>query len=78
MEKENRVIDFKYLPSHPARMVWLSAIIYLYMDRYNAPGWVHGIVWTVVSILFIGLAAKFFSEDRIEPLFKEVKDGKPR
>lgn len=49
--KKSNVISWKNLP---ARLPWVStAVAYLYLDKYNAPGWVWGMVITLFAILWI-------------------------
>lgn len=49
--KKSKVISYKNLP---ARLPWLStAVAYLFLDKFNAVGWVWGMVITLFSILWI-------------------------
>ena len=49
--KNEKVISVKNLPARFP--VLTTAVSYLYLDKYNAAGWVWGVVGTVLAILWI-------------------------
>ena len=66
--KKVKVISYKNLP---AKLPLLSsAVSYLFLDKFNAPGWVWGVVITLFSILWISCVIKLSNEDVIDILNK--------
>lgn len=60
--KKSKVIAYKNLP---AKMpIVSSAVAYLFLDKFNAPGWVWGVVITLFSLLWIiCIVAKIIQEE---------------
>jgi hypothetical protein len=42
----------------PKLPLQLVAVIWLLLDRFDAPGWAFGVMWTLVVILFIVVFAR--------------------
>lgn len=53
METDRRVIRLKDLPSRPP--IFSTAVIWLLLDRFELPGWFHGVVWTLVALIWIAV-----------------------
>lgn len=67
MEKIKR-ISHKNLPVKIP--VTSTAVIYLYLDKYNAPGWLWGVVVTLIVIVLILTISIIYKEDKVD-IFKE-------
>lgn len=40
----------------PVRLpFWHTAIVYLLLEDFNAAGWVRGVVWTMMAMLWLGV-----------------------
>ena len=62
--KRRKVIARKNLP---ARFPLISCMtIWLFLDRFDAPGWVHGIVWTLLSVIAIATLVEIATDDEID------------
>ena len=48
----------------------LTAVTYLYLDKFNAPGWVWGVVGTIFAIFWIASIISFFISDSVD-IFEE-------
>lgn len=48
--KKVPVIDLKYLPTRWP--LYQSLFAWLLLDRFHAAGWVKGVVWTLLGILW--------------------------
>jgi hypothetical protein len=71
MKDKQKVIDSKYIQHNPARVVLASMVIWLFMDKFNTPGWVYGVVGTILGLAFIGtIIEKLNSETKI-PKFED-------
>ena len=68
------VIHYKYLPTNPARPLLLSSVVYLYMDRYGAPGWAFGVFWTLAAMLFISAVVSVIREECLHPVLGKQKE----
>jgi len=54
--------------SLPPRPPFLFAIVaWLLLDRLNAPGWAHGVLWTLVAILVLVFIQRVY-----KGMFKDV------
>ena len=58
--RKPKVVSYKSLP---IRIPWVhTALAYLFLDRFKAPGWAWGVVATVIALFwilsFIGLATQ--------------------
>ncbi len=67
--KIRKVIDPKNLPSSPIRVLQTSGVLWLFLDRFHAPGWVHGMVWTIMTILFFATSYAVSKEIKSTPAF---------
>lgn len=66
--KERKTIATKNLPT---RIPLLSfVVIYLLLDKFNAPGYVYGIVGTLAVIILIALIYGMCTEQEVD-IFKE-------
>lgn len=59
-----KVISRKQLPC--PMPVLFTAVSWLLMDRFQAGGVVQGVVWTLLAVLWLGWATRFFKEDWVE------------
>lgn len=67
--KKHKVIEAKYLPIFPQRALHFFVLWALVLDRFNllSPfGW--GVFFTIVTLLFIGGIARWWSQDYYSPL----------
>ena len=61
---EGRYLKHKYLP--PRLPVGTAALYWLLLDRFDAPGWMFGVLWTLVSILAIAFIARIINDTPID------------
>jgi hypothetical protein len=62
---EPRQIDVKYLPTRLP--VISTAVVYLLLDRHNAPGWVWGVFITLYALYWLGAAAVLYRAKWVKP-----------
>ena len=67
-----KVISPKNLPTKIP--VSFTAILFLIMDKYNAAGWVWGLVGGVMALLWIGCIITISKEERMEIDVKDIKE----
>jgi hypothetical protein len=60
-----REIDPKYLPTR-LPIGW-TLITWLYLDRFQAPGWAQGAAWTFVALLWASCLWKMGETDWVHP-----------
>jgi hypothetical protein len=60
-----KVIAWQYLPSDLP--VWKVAVVWLLMDRFEIGGAVAGVIWTVVSLMVVGIAVRFWIQKPSHP-----------
>lgn len=59
------VIARKYLPTQlPSTLTFLN---WFFMDRYHAPGWLQGVVWTMLALIWIACVVTMFKEKYVKP-----------
>jgi len=78
--KSKKVISKTVIPTYPGKMTMLGAIVWLYLDRYSAPGWLIGSVGTVLVLALIGLIIEAIREKEEIPVFRsdlEETESKP-
>lgn len=61
------VIDNKYLPAR-LPFTW-TGVVWLMLDRYPPPGWVQGVVWTIVVIVWFACLYHAFAQRMRKPKF---------
>lgn len=63
--KKQKVISPKSLP---ARLpIWQTAVVWLLLDRFHAPGWVQGAVWMLIGVFWVLSAVSvFYLETRVD------------
>ena len=71
--KRKKVVRIKDLPTRTPTL--LAAVVWLYMDRFNAPGWLHGIVWTLLGVWWIAAVITVFWVDDEWPV--QYRDKEP-
>jgi len=49
----SREVFIKYSSLPPRLPILFAAVAWLLLDRLNAPGWAHGVLWTLVAILVL-------------------------
>jgi len=57
------VIARESIPSYPP--IHLTIIVWLLLDRFDPAGWVCGVVWTIVALLWIGFLVNFSKEKEV-------------
>lgn len=67
---KRKVVRYQDLPSHPSRVFWPAATMYLLLDRFGAPGWLFGAVGMLALLAFIGLFVAWWNEEDSEVLWK--------
>jgi len=50
--KKRVVIKVSSLPVRPP--ILLAAVLWLLLDRFDAPGWAFGVMWTLIAMLVVG------------------------
>lgn len=71
---KKKVIASKNLPMRTP--FWTYIVLWLLMDRLNAPEWLFGAFWMIVIFSFIGwLKIRLKDEEEID-IFKGGLDGK--
>lgn len=54
------------------RIPWLTtAVWWLLMDRFDAPGWLWGATGVVIVVLWVGFVKRMFTEVPSEPAWKD-------
>lgn len=73
MSKEEKnfkkVVSFDNLPTHPAKVIYLAAIAWLYIDRYQAPGWLIGVIGTIMALILLASIIAFIKQTPSEVVF---------
>jgi hypothetical protein len=66
MEKKekNKVIHFKSLPTRWP--ITKTAVVWLLLDRFHPAGWVRGVVWTLVALIWVLAAMGRYHEEYVE------------
>lgn len=72
MKTTIKVISYKNLPARAP--ILLTAVAYLYLDRYNAPGWVWGIVGTLMAFLWISYMLANYWQEQIDLRKEKITD----
>ncbi len=57
------VIASKNLPTPPMRFVWSMVMAWLITDKFDTPGWVYGVVFTVLGIFLVTSIVMFFQQE---------------
>ena len=65
---KNRVIAFKNLPSRPP--IVLTAVTWLLLDRFKAPGWMFGAAGVVMLLLSVAVVVGCSTEEKVD-IFKD-------
>jgi len=47
--------------------------LWLFLDRLNAPGWVYGVVFTVMGLISLAEVCKWFTGKAVDLVGNEVK-----
>jgi hypothetical protein len=63
---KKRVISYKNLPSRIP--VYQAMVAYLMMDKFNAAGWVWGVVGTIFTIVIISSIIGLFNQIEVDVL----------
>lgn len=63
-----KTIAFKNLP--PKLPVVFFAVAYLYLDKYNAPGWLWGVCISMAVVITIGTFLAIKKSDSVD-IFKD-------
>jgi len=62
----------------PPKLPIISAITcWLFLDRVNAAGWIYGVCFSIIGLIFLGNLIRFFQDDMID-IFKEGKTNDNR
>lgn len=59
-----KTISFKNIP--PKFPLHLTAIVYLLLDKFQPEGFVYGIVWTIVALMWLYSIIALFVENRVD------------
>ena len=43
-----------------------SVVLYLLLDKLQVAGWVQGVAWTVMSLIWLGVVVAIFNSERLE------------
>jgi len=57
------VLDYKSLPSRTPGIP--TAVIFLLLDRFHAAGWLWGVAFSVIGLLWIAVVVSIFQEKKI-------------
>jgi hypothetical protein len=64
MKNSDKVISSKNLP---ARLpLWTTILMWLVLERLNAPGWVWGVVGTIFVVLWIGAITLMIKQESVD------------
>lgn len=63
MKDKIKVISRKNLPARPP--VLLTAVVYLFLDKFQASGVVWGVVFTILALFWIAWIIALFKEEDI-------------
>jgi hypothetical protein len=63
-EKQTKVIKRKNLPSRPPLL--LTAVLYLFLDKFNAPDLIWGILGTLMAIIWVAVIYSMVKEDDVD------------
>lgn len=64
MSKKRTVISAKQMPTHYPFIS--TAVVWFVLDRFKTPGWVWGIVGTLVVIYWSIIIYALFTEEQVE------------
>lgn len=64
-----RVLSYRQLPSPPPTL--LALVVYLYLDRFQASGWLWGMSITILVIFFLSWGYTKWNETAGTIIFKE-------
>jgi len=65
-----KVISHQNMPSRLP--VTRTVVLMLAMDVWSTPGWAKGVIWTLLSLIWIGCVISIWREKYID-IFKENK-----
>lgn len=71
--KERKSISTKNMP--PRLPLVAFAVAFLFLDRFNAPGYVWGIIGTLAVIILIGCLVAWANTEEID-IFKDKNEQK--
>jgi hypothetical protein len=69
--KKQKVVSVRNLPTRPP--IILTVVIWLLLDRLKAPGYVWGILGTLICFMWIAFVVGMFNEDMTDIWPKEPK-----
>jgi len=69
MKKISRKNLPAYLPFN------LTAITYLLLDKFHAAGWVYGVAYTLLALIWIGALTSIAKEESVDILNGKSSDG---
>jgi len=64
-----RVIRYSSQPASSPLL--LTIVAWLLLDRLGSPGWLYGVAFSILGILWISFLVRFFTEKIGTPIFKE-------
>lgn len=62
--KKVKVLQYNNLPTRPPAVS--TALMYLLLDKYNAPGWLWGVIATLYAITWIVTIWKMIDEENVD------------
>lgn len=69
--KARQVVAFKAMPWSMFGWAWRAAVLWLFMDRYHAPGWAYGVFWTVWAIMGLTAGILAWTQEEWMPQFAD-------
>lgn len=65
------VIRYTQIPAKPPSL--FSVVVWLLLDRCQPPGWVHGVVWSFVALMWLSFIVSFFWQEETRDVKFEEK-----
>lgn len=72
--KRRKVVHYNQLPSRYP--FWVSATTWLLLDRLQPPGWVWGVVLTLLALIWVMQVVAIWHEDKVS--IHEITEEKLR
>ena len=70
------VVGHQHKATGPLWPLYAFSIGWLYLDRFGAPGWAHGVFWTLAVLVFAGSIVDYlFEQEEREPVWQPPKKG---
>lgn len=66
-----KVISYSNMPARLPALT--TAVGWLLLDRFDAPGWAHGAFWTIMICVWAVFLVTFITQEQTEVVFKDEK-----